>query len=161
MEQPIALELTDRDMAQLASRAISPEDAAAQLQLLRNPPRAIVIDRPCTVGDGTVRLASDDEPVLLAAADEAIAAGRVTKFVPASGAATRMFADLLTAEAGEGRPADDPALRTFFEQLDRFAFAAELRERSGATGAADAETDQRKLLRTLLYEMGYASLPKA
>lgn len=157
--------LTADDGAQLRSRGIPLAEAERQLRLLRTPPLAIVLDRPCAVGDGIVVLDAALRERLSVEGRRAAAAGRVTKFVPASGAATRMFKDLIAAVDGPDRPSSAPAVRTFFEQLDHFAFAGELRRRAGVTGelsgdlAAD-EALERRLLRTLLSEMRFADLPK-
>ena len=101
MTQRIAA-LTDLDLAQLAAHGISPETAERQLHLLREPPSPVVLDRPATVDDGIVRLDASTHPSLLELGDDAAATGRVSKFVPASGAATRMFKDLITAYEAEG-----------------------------------------------------------
>lgn len=113
------------------------------------------------MGDGIVRLDASSHARLLESADRAAGDGRITRFVPASGAATRMFKDLIAALAGSARPSSVSAARHFFERLDDFAFAAELRQRSGVAGAIATEEDERALLRTLLEDMRYAGLPKA
>jgi hypothetical protein len=46
----------------------------------------------------------------------------VVKFVPASGAASRMFKNLFAFLAGEGETPVTPFERTFFKQIERFAF---------------------------------------
>jgi hypothetical protein len=98
---------------------------------------------------------------LFAAAERAALDGRITKFVPASGAATRMFKDLIAAQGEPVRPSDSEAARTFFARLDDFPFAGELRERSGVGGPVATGEDERRLLTTLLDAMRYAVLPKA
>ena len=150
---------TTADRTQLEARGITVAEADRQLALLRQAPPATRLDRPCTIGDGIVQLEPGDDARLLEAA--AAAAGRVSKFVPASGAATRMFKDLIAALASPGAlAANDPA-RRFFEALDRFPFAEELRQRAGVVGVPASDEQQRQLLRTLLDVMGYAELPKA
>jgi hypothetical protein len=152
---------TDRDLTQLRHRGITPEEAANQLRLLQQPPRPIVLDRPCTVGDGIVQLDASEHDALLQAGRRAASEGRVQKFVPASGAATRMFNDLTAALAGEGTPSASPAVRAFFDRLDDYPFAQTLRQRAGMSGAIRSADDQRRILRTLLHDMRYAELPKA
>ena len=152
---------TNTDHKQLETRGIARAEAERQLQLLREAPPAMALDRPCTVGDGIVRLDEDMHRELLAVAGHAAVAGRITKFVPASGAATRMFKDLIAAVAAPGRPSNVPATRLFFERLDDFPFAQELRQRFGVDRTLETEHDERRLLTTLLYDMRYAELPKA
>lgn len=151
---------TSEDHAQFAQRQVRPEAAAAQLELLRNPPPAIVLERPATAGDGIVRLTNDQQAALIDRGDAAAAAGRVMKFVPASGAATRMFKDLIAALADPKLPSHSPAAREFFERLDSFPFANELRRLSGVSGMPRDEGEERALLRTMLETMEYAKLPK-
>ena len=153
--------LTTSDLAQLDARGITRDEAMRQLQLLREPPASTWLERPCTIGDGIVQLDTQMQPALLDSAARAITRGRVTKFVPASGAATRMFKDLLAALNSSDRPSASPAGRTFFTELDRFPFAEELRQRARLGGDALSGDEERHVLRTLLDDMRYAELPKA
>lgn len=153
--------LTTTDRRQLEARGIAPDEAERQLQLLREPPPATLLDRPCTTEDGIARLDAPAHDELITLAREAAAAGRVTKFVPASGAATRMFKDLIAASAPGQHPSATDAGRRFFERLDEFAFAAELRTASGCTRQPRDEEEARRVLDTLLSAMRYAELPKA
>jgi hypothetical protein len=152
---------TAQDLTQLRQRGITPEEAETQMRLLRHAPRPVVLDRACTVGDGIVQLAESEHDDLLSAGREAAAAGRVQKFVPASGAATRMFKDLIGALASDGPPSAVPAARAFFDRLDDYPFAELLRNRARLGSEVVSEEDERTVLRTLLHTMRYAELPKA
>jgi hypothetical protein len=154
-------DFTAVDLAQLEARGIALEEAQRQLQLLRTPPPATKLDRPCTVGDGIVRLDPSQHDELVAAGEQAAVAGRVTKFVPASGAATRMFKDLITALSGNDPPSHSPAGRLFFDRLDDFPFAEDVRRLAKVTGPIRSVDEERSVLRTLLHVMRYAELPKA
>ncbi|MCZ6727153.1 MAG: DUF4301 family protein [Acidobacteria bacterium] len=116
-------ELTRQDLQLLGTRGITADSARAQLEVLRSPPTPPPILRACVLGDGIRRLPESDHAALLELWRDAAERGRIRKFVPASGAATRMFTDLVTAEP-DGEATD--AMRTFFEHRDDFAFAAEL-----------------------------------
>ncbi len=163
------------DLAQLAARGIPPAEAERQLALLSAPPPAQVLDRPCTVADGIVRLDPAREADLLARHARDAAAGRVLAFVPASGAATRMFKDLL---APLGRPGDvgpapgaagpeSAAVAAFVGGLTGFAFHDALVAALGRRGLDAARLREagpwRPLLEALLEPEGldYARLPKA
>src|SRR5262245_7215364 len=98
--------LSGSDRARLSDRGIPRHEAERQLELLRRPRRAIALDRPCTAGDGVLTLSTDEQEEALARGRAAVAAARVTKFVPASGAATRMFQALSAAAAGAARPSE-------------------------------------------------------
>ena len=154
-------DLKPADIAQITARGTTVSAVEAQLARLRNPPPPIRLDRPCTMGDGIVRLEPDGWPVLLERGDTAVVQGRVTKFVPASGAATRMFKDVIAALQGNKRPSESAAGREFFTRLDQFAFAEELRARAGVAGSPANEAEERRLLEAMLSGMRYAEQPKA
>ena len=158
---PSAVLFSSRDLSQMAESGIPPEEAARQIEIFRNPPPPTRILRPCRVGDGIRVLPEEEKPRLLQLAEGAAAAGRASRFVPASGAATRMFQDLLASlnEAEEGR-----AVETFFENLPRFAFAEALATAMARAGLAIerllAEGNRREVLSFLLTSagLGYADL---
>jgi len=85
-----ALDITD---SELAAVGIPRSEVERQLALFRNPPAYAHLIRSCSVGDGIELL--EDEAACLAAYERARAGGRLSKFVPASGAASRMFQALL------------------------------------------------------------------
>lgn len=168
--------LTAADRAALAARGLTPEKFSALLSHFERGFPPIRLDRPCTLGDGIATLSDDaDRYVRLHA--QAAAAGRVTKFVPASGAASRMFRALLSVAAG---PADKPTLSAkaangdadahtalrFVEELDRFAFSDDLRACLARDGyrldRLVSEGRYALLLRYLLTPAGlnYAAMPK-
>ncbi len=118
--------LSPADRAAIESHGLTEAEVERQLALFREPPAPPRLARAATAGDGVVRLEEREHPGLLALADEAARAGRLTKFVPASGAASRMFA-FLRADGAE-----TPEKRRFFESLDAFAFAGDL-DRLAAT----------------------------
>jgi hypothetical protein len=138
----------DREV--LFTRGMTIENAEEQLAILRDPPAAVVLVRPCTVGDGIERLDDVQQAESLRSGEAAAREGRVMKFVPASGAATRMFNELRVAlESGriEGKS------REFVDRLDHYPFAAELRSRSRSD-------EPLELIRTALEELGFDAKPK-
>ena len=159
---------TDKDRRDMASRQIREETVTAQLALFQKGTRWIRLHRPCTIGDGIAVLRSAEIGALSHRYDEAVAAGRVTKFVPASGAASRMFQDL--AQQRERVPAaldDDAPLNRFVSDLRHFAFFDDLAAAARAEGG-DLQThiDERRfpaVVEFLLTSRGlnYANLPKA
>lgn len=155
-----SLDFTATDREQLAVRGISVEEAERQLELLRHPPPKARLDRPCVVGDGVIVLSASEQDEALSRGRGVVSAGRVTKFVPASGAATRMFQGLIAAASGSARPSSSDAGALFFSRLDAFPFSRELQELAGVSGGPASEADERALLTTLLDRMGYAEMPK-
>ncbi len=144
--------LRPEDLDQLERRGIAPEEAQRQLELLREPPRPLRLARACTVGDGIHQLDDADGGRRLEAWREASEARRITKFVPASGAATRMFRELM-----EGEP---EAVRRLFAERRSFSFGERLEAAIRRTGR---DTDRAADWAGALLDpagLGYAALPK-
>ncbi len=165
---------------QLRERGISIAEIERQLERFRTGFPPIRLVRPCTPGDGIRKLTPEEEDHYIARFEVAMAQGRAMKFVPASGAATRMFRDLqhiLThydqyVESIQNKPEsqwEEPLqpLKRFVDNLHRFAFYKALQQvvnRSGQDLAAILHRkDYRMLLTYLLTEKGlnYGQLPKA
>ena len=163
--------LTPEDRQIIISRGITEETIAAQLALFRKGTPWIKLHRPCTIGDGIVVLRADEMETASRKYTEAVAAGRVTKFVPASGAASRMFLVLLqrleTAPTTPDDDSEDTFSNQFLTDLQRFAFYDELEAALRVEGLdVQACIDQRRIheiLAHLLTSRGlnYANLPKA
>jgi len=174
-----------RDAAQV-DRA--DEALAAQLVTLRNGTTPARLDRPAAVGDGIIRLDETSTARAIATYRAALASEeqpiRVVKFVPASGAATRMFKELVAhldeLQAIALEHVDDPAAASaalaaaegrfdaknaFFERVDEFPFTASLRSALAERGTT-IERSRIQALETLLLPLpvgglGLASAPKA
>ncbi len=72
-----------------------PKDVIVQqLNNLLNGSHYIELIKPARLGDGIIKLDESQENHLFEIYDKARLSGRISKFVPASGAATRMFAKL-------------------------------------------------------------------
>jgi hypothetical protein len=159
------------DVRALAARGVAEEEAHRQLALLAEPPDFARLERPCTPGDGIVRLSPGRLAELRARHAADAAAGRVMAFVPASGAATRMFRDLLAALDTPGGLGPDGAATAavceYVAGLPRFAFFGALAENLAARGLDVSHLREhgpwRPLLEALLAPDGldYARLPKA
>lgn len=159
------VDFTERDHETLAARGISLDEARRQLGLLQTPPPAIQLDRPCRLEDGVQRIDEADHPSLVQEFAQAAGRGRFSRFVPASGAASRMFKDLSRHLAGEDDGASQEAVRQFFEGLEDFAFYGQLRQTAESAGV-DLESARQSqdpaLVRLLLEEdgLGLRQLPK-
>lgn len=117
--------LTEADLRQLEAAGVSPDKARTQIGFLRKGVKPVRLNRPCTVGDGIVVIDGEEQDKLVALHDEAARAGRVMKFVPASGAASRMFIDwhrFLTEDGCNGNGVEFAASLyklAFFQDLSR------------------------------------------
>ena len=171
-------EWNDQDLKEIRARGITPEKAASYIEQFQRGFPPIQLDRPCTLGDGiTTLLDGQDRLASLHAA--AAAAGRITKFVPASGAASRMFTlllsfsespDLLTKQTltnkAQGGDLASLAFQQFITECQRFAFSADLQIALQKDGySLDSVLNQGRydvLLTYLLTPIGldYANQPK-
>ena len=155
------------------------ERAASQLALFRAGRKYAWLDRACSLNDGIVHLSPAEAESLEAIYAIAAAEGRALAFVPASGAATRMFKGLsaiwkrpdrlsfaaLAKEAA--KDADARETVEWFTRLGEFPFFAELKSAVSRAGvdaeATMAAQDYLPWLEALLTGPGLAlaELPKA
>ncbi|MBW3671987.1 MAG: DUF4301 family protein [Acidobacteria bacterium] len=152
------------DLQELERRGIAVEEAERQLKLLRKPSNSVNLERPAVAGDGITVIPESEISGLIDEADETAGKGRVQKFVPASGAATRMFAELMPALEDGQSLSGSP--ERFFQELENFPFADQLRrlsyEQGVSLGPDMDERETRLALRLLLTDegLGYSDLAK-
>ena len=146
------------DIGQMATLGISPEQVERQLSFFKNGFPSLEVVAPAVIGKGIYLIDAYEQEELLTRYEGW--GGSKVKFVPASGAATRMFKDLYEAlallESNPQAPLAGSAA-PFFDSLCDFAFYPHL--------AADSRctlSDRKSILRTLLLDDGlsYGSLPK-
>ena len=82
---------TNADFEQINIHGISLDDVLSQLSIFDSGIPNIVLDRPAKVHDGIIKLAKEDFVSLATYFDANKLDLKLKKFVPASGAATRMF----------------------------------------------------------------------
>lgn len=123
-----------------------------QVQYFKNGFPFMPLNRAATIGDGILQLSDSELDRLNKLYIEKSASLKIVKFVPASGAASRMFKSLFAA-LEEGK--FDKSVDQFFERLSEFAFANELAEIA-------QKDDKTNILKSLLTEtgLGYGTLPK-
>jgi hypothetical protein len=171
---------TKADRQQMKSLGISAAKVLQQIETLKRSDFFVRLKRPCTIGDGVRKI---DDSALAAYADvhgQAAREGRFMKFVPASGAATRMFQSLLQIfylpqylEKEELQKRLDQGVsiacdfKRFIDQLHNFPFVGHLEQTLACDGHLLHEVvrDGRysMLLEYLLTDrgLGYGNLPKA
>ncbi|NOY70042.1 MAG: DUF4301 family protein [Deltaproteobacteria bacterium] len=173
------IHLTDDDLKQIKAHGLEVEQVNENIGSFEKGVAHADIDRPCTVGDGIVKL---DEKAAGSYAQifESCAKKRgVTQFVPASGAASRMFKALLKLSAAHGAIKKSEIARLahskgseysealiFVENLSGFAFYPALCEKmrkSGLDPATEmAAGDYTHFISFLLFAkgLGYNGCPK-
>lgn len=86
--------LPQTDLESLAARGIDEAEALAQIKVLREGATPPVLARAATVDDGIIARTLEELAAFMPALDAACSDGQTGFFVPASGAASRMFASL-------------------------------------------------------------------
>jgi hypothetical protein len=170
--------LTDRDLQEVSARGLAPDDVLRQLSLLQSPPPPPELSRPCRVNDGILALKPEEAAPLTRVFNKAREDGRLRKFVPASGAATRMFKDLAAwRSSGRAQTAEELAAASaaskeaaevlkFFRNLRHFPFYEALSEalaRRGQDPSVALREERFPLWADLLLGhdgLDYASSPK-
>ncbi len=132
--------LSEEDIKQIEARGMTREKVTSQIDTFKKGFPFARLLRPCTVGDGIRVLRKADLDRLGEAFSEAALAGRVMKFVPASGSATRMFKFLLSFH-NRHELIDEKTMRTererndpdyakflqFIREIKKFAFYDDLK----------------------------------
>lgn len=124
--------LTKQDEQDLKTQGKSVEETERQLEMIARGFAPCAVRRAATIGDGITRVDETEARKLAASYDARLAKGlKISKFVPASGAASRMFKPLhqyLSATDGDRKRMDgEEPWATFFARLSDFAFAERLK----------------------------------
>ena len=176
----MTIRFTNADRQQMKTLGISTARVFEQIDIFRRSDFFVRLKRPCTLGDGVRKIDDADLGEYIQLHSSAARQGRFMKFVPASGAATRMFQSLLQIfylpqylERDELQKRMDQGVsiacdfKRFVDKLDRFPFVHNLREALACDGYIldDIVRDGRFriLLEYLLTPRGlsYGNLPKA
>ncbi len=159
---------SETDLKDINNHGLAPETVRKQLRLFAAGVTTPSLIAPCTLDNGVITFDAPAMERLAGIFAPVAAAGRVTKFVPASGAATRMFKKLIGAlhNADKQDPAGDETVTRLTENIDRLACYPELTEVMAKDGLNCRELiaagNQATVLEYLLTPKGlaYADLPK-
>ena len=144
---------SEQDLEQIKAHGLTPERVDAQMACFENGFPYLGIRRAATVGDGIVRPTDEEAARWRESYRGERERKKIVKFVPASGAATRMFKDLFEYLA-DGQA--DRNAQEVVDRIDEFAFAGDL---LAATGG---ERTPRRLVSALVGEgLDYGHSPKA
>lgn len=83
--------LTETDFEQIKAHGIALDKIEGELLLFQSGIPKIYLERPATIGDGIVKLSQEEFQKQAAFFDQKKSTLKLKKFVPASGAASRMF----------------------------------------------------------------------
>lgn len=169
----------EKGIRQIIDNKVPEEEIISQIGFFENGIPFLKLKRPCTPGDGINIIPENKFAQLTDLFSNAAQYGRTMKFVPASGAASRMFKPLLTLsnsndEINEATLAAGVAKGSFdhefamksIHSIDRFAFYDELKSVLSNQGFnidnLIADGTYRKIFDVMLTTQGldYANLPK-
>ncbi len=107
------------DIKQFKEKGIANELVSSQIDILKRGIPHLKLIRPCTIGDGIDVVQKDNFEKLANLSSVAALSGRTMKFVPASGAASRMFKSLVQS--------DQKSFEHFKRNVGKFAFYDDLK----------------------------------
>lgn len=90
------IELTEQDMQQMASKGIAKEKVESQINTFKEGIPFVNLQSAAVVGNGILRFSDEEEKELINLYESRVNNLDVLKFVPASGAASRMFKALFS-----------------------------------------------------------------
>ena len=143
---------TPEDISQIEAHGLTREAAERQIEDFKRGFPYLRAVRPASAGDGILRLDGAQADRAQARYDARPEGLGIVKFVPASGAATRMFRELY-AFLANGRRTE--GIVQLLGCIERFAFWPELR------ALLPQGADERTVVETIVGRgLGYGSLPK-
>ena len=119
--------LSQQDLQQLAQKGISEAQIEKQLGEFKTGFPFLKLEAAAAIGKGIIAPTAGDRQQYVEAWEQYKAAGKkVVKFVPASGAASRMFKDMFAfVDAKYDVPTTDFE-KKYFDNIEKFAFYGEL-----------------------------------
>ncbi len=167
-------QFTSKDLAQIQRMGINTNQITYQLNQFRKGFKAVELIDAATVGNGIIRLEEKQLDELTVYFDQHSDAYELIKFVPASGAASRMFKHLFEfIQESDSKQVDIEnaknihSIEYLLKHLDKLAFYDDLSYK-----AQESATELSKLIQAKNYKkivelivsdegLGYGSLPKA
>lgn len=160
--------LTEKDLQQLAAKGISAEKLEQQLGEFKTGFPFLKLEGPAAIGNGIISPSAEEVKKYVQIWNDYKAKGRkIVKFVPASGAASRMFKDMFSFVDAEYDVPTTDFEKKYFDNIEKFAFYdaldALLKQQKGK-GIKEliAEGDYKSVAKGMLDAEGlnYGQLPK-
>ncbi len=160
--------LSQQDLKQIASKGITEEQVEKQLEEFKQGFPFLKIEAAASIGKGVIAPDDKERAEYIEKWNAYKAEGKkIVKFVPASGAASRMFKDMFAfVDAAYDVPTTDFE-KKYFDNIEKFAFYGELDEackKNEGKGikALIAEGNYKAVAANMLQAKGlnYGQLPK-
>jgi hypothetical protein len=159
------MEFSQKDLQQISEHCLSVSQIEKQVENFIKGFPFVNLEKPAVIGDGMLRIDEDKISTYIESFEKYAENSSIIKFVPASGAATRMFKDLYdfksTYNAESGKLDDYPSVKQVLENIKQFAFYGHLQ----SLGVDKLLEDKNYLdVINLILEdcgLGYGQSPKA
>ena len=158
---------TEKDKQQIKNRSSKLGNVLSQIENFKKGFPYLEVRDAASVGNGIIKLTEENLQNRISLYDKKTASGiKPLKFIPASGAASRMFKDLFEAlekceKADDGNQvlSENKAAHQFLENKEKFAFYNDLQE---AIRQNNEEENCKNWIGNLLNKKGlnYGELPK-
>ena len=123
--------LSTLDLTQIQQHGISKKSAQQQQSFAKQNKKKVHLVRPALIADGAFPIDKEVIHAVIKTYSDRVSDKKIVKFVPASGAATRMFKDLFIAleELSKNENFDNypDSVSIFFKNLPEFAFFEQLK----------------------------------
>ncbi|MEM9389107.1 MAG: DUF4301 family protein [Bacteroidota bacterium] len=135
-----------------------------QLAYFRKGFPYLTVDRAASIGDGILRLDKSQVEVMVKVYEDKQPHLHVVKFIPASGAASRMFKQLFEFMESDDNNEPSDFIQTFIDGLDSFAFRGHLDTELSKNGSSLQDAinsgNYKAIIKGLLVGLNYGELPK-
>lgn len=143
---------TPDDLQQISDHGLTLEAVEQQIENFRCGFPSLPVVRAAAPNDGVLMLDTTAADTAVARYDAAATMRTVVKFVPASGAATRMFKELFEFVNDDKR---GKGIDTLLDNIEKFAFWPELK------AVLSEDADDKTIVRAIVKEgLGYGNKPK-
>jgi len=164
---------TEKDIQQIEAHQLSVNDINQQIHLFNVGIPFVNLKESATLNNGIITLSRNEQDNLVAKFEQNISTFNVVKFVPASGAATRMFKFLFEFVANYNLEKESinsyinknnaKDLSLFFIALEKLPFYDEVLLKSGIKNGVITDAEKLHFVNTLLNNHGncnYGYIPK-
>ena len=145
-------QFTEQDLIQIREHGLTPEAVELQIENFKRGFPYLKVVKAASPEDGIVVASPERVAAAVERYDKALSGRRVVKFVPASGAATRMFKELFAFVNEDKRGA---GIDKLLDNIEKFAFWPELKT------VLPAGADDKAVVSAIVKQgLNYGSQPK-
>lgn len=134
---------SQKDLDQIAAKGMEVGAVEAQIDNFIKGFDFLKIDRAARIGDGILSISEQEKAAYIDLYKKESKEQVVCKFVPASGAASRMFKNLFSflesSKDGDALPDDNDFIKAFFASINDFAFVNQLDDKLKSAGKGSLE----------------------